>query len=122
MKQTEANPWTLVAESAGGTLVEGEVRNLTNYGAFMELEEGIDGLLHVSDMSWTRKISHPSECVEKGQKVIAFHAEIRVLSQLGRNRVRCNHGQDHVRTALWTWRGCFHSRGLEHRDILPCGP
>ena len=50
-----------------GTLVTGTVRNLTNYGAFIEIEEGIDGLLHVSDMSWTRKISHPSEVVEKGQ-------------------------------------------------------
>jgi len=50
-------------------LVEGKVRNLTNYGAFVELEEGIDGLLHVSDMSWTRKISHPNEMLEKGQSV-----------------------------------------------------
>jgi small subunit ribosomal protein S1 len=58
-----------------GTLVEGTVRNLTNYGAFIEIEEGIDGLLHVSDMSWTRKISHPSEVVEKGQTV-----ECKVLS------------------------------------------
>jgi small subunit ribosomal protein S1 len=52
-----------------GTVIRGVVRNLTNYGAFIEIEEGIDGLLHVSDMSWTRKISHPSEVVEKGQEV-----------------------------------------------------
>jgi small subunit ribosomal protein S1 len=52
-----------------GSDVVGKVRNLTNYGAFIELEEGIDGLLHVSDMSWTRKISHPSERLEKGQEV-----------------------------------------------------
>ena len=50
-------------------MVEGTVRNLTNYGAFIEIEEGIDGLLHVSDMSWTRKIGHPNEVLEKGQKV-----------------------------------------------------
>ncbi len=50
-------------------MVKGKVRNLTNYGAFIEIEEGIDGLLHVSDMSWTRKIGHPSEVVEKGQEV-----------------------------------------------------
>jgi small subunit ribosomal protein S1 len=50
-------------------MVKGRVRNLTNYGAFIEIEEGIDGLLHVSDMSWTRKIGHPSEVVEKGQEV-----------------------------------------------------
>jgi small subunit ribosomal protein S1 len=52
-----------------GTMVKGTVRNLTNYGAFIEIEEGIDGLLHVSDMSWTRKVSHPSEVVEKGQMI-----------------------------------------------------
>jgi len=70
MKQTQANPWDKVADRYPiGTLVEGNVRNLTNYGAFIEIEEGIDGLLHVSDMSWTRKISHPSEVVEKGQSV-----------------------------------------------------
>jgi small subunit ribosomal protein S1 len=70
MKQTQENPWTRVAEKYPvDMLVEGKVRNLTNYGAFIELEEGIDGLLHVSDMSWTRKISHPSEMLEKGQAV-----------------------------------------------------
>jgi small subunit ribosomal protein S1 len=70
MKQTQDNPWDKVADRYPiGTLVEGNVRNLTNYGAFIEIEEGIDGLLHVSDMSWTRKISHPSEVVEKGQSV-----------------------------------------------------
>jgi small subunit ribosomal protein S1 len=70
MKQTQANPWDKVADRyPPGTLVSGTVRNLTNYGAFIEIEEGIDGLLHVSDMSWTRKISHPSEVVEKGQTI-----------------------------------------------------
>src|SRR5204863_7707349 len=64
------NPWTKVAERYPiDAMVSGKVRNLTNYGAFVELEEGIDGLLHVSDMSWTRKISHPSEMLEKGQAV-----------------------------------------------------
>ena len=70
MKQTQTNPWDKVADRyPPGTLVTGTVRNLTNYGAFIEIEEGIDGLLHVSDMSWTRKISHPSEVVEKGQTI-----------------------------------------------------
>lgn len=70
MKQTQENPWTRVAEKYPvDKIVEGKVRNLTNYGAFVELEEGIDGLLHVSDMSWTRKISHPNEMLEKGQEV-----------------------------------------------------
>ncbi|MDY0167019.1 MAG: 30S ribosomal protein S1 [Thermoguttaceae bacterium] len=76
MKQTQDNPWDLVAERyPPGTVVKGVVRNLTNYGAFIEIEEGIDGLLHVSDVSWTRKITHPNEVVEKGQEV-----ECRVLS------------------------------------------
>ncbi|MGB4257509.1 MAG: 30S ribosomal protein S1 [Phycisphaerae bacterium] len=70
MKQTETNPWTKVAEKyPPNPIIEGKVRNLTNYGAFIEIEEGIDGLLHVSDMSWTKKISHPSEVLKKGDTV-----------------------------------------------------
>jgi small subunit ribosomal protein S1 len=70
MKQVQPNPWDQVAERyPQGTVITGTVRNLTNYGAFIEIEEGIDGLLHVSDMSWVRKVSHPSEVVQKGQKV-----------------------------------------------------
>jgi small subunit ribosomal protein S1 len=70
MKQTQVNPWDQVAgKYPQGTLVEGTVRNLTNYGAFIEIEEGIDGLLHISDMSWTRKIGHPNEILEKGQRI-----------------------------------------------------
>ncbi len=70
VKQTEVNPWTLVKEKyPPGHLVEGVVQNLANYGAFIEIEEGIDGLLHVSDMSWTQKIGHPSEVLKKGDKV-----------------------------------------------------
>jgi len=73
MKQTEINPWTLVKDKyPAGTIIKGRVRNLTNYGAFVEIEEGIDGLLHVSDMSWTKKISHPSEVLKKGEKVEAM--------------------------------------------------
>jgi small subunit ribosomal protein S1 len=76
MKQTQDNPWDKVADRyPPGAMVNGKVRNLTNYGAFIEIEEGIDGLLHVSDMSWTRKVSHPSEAVEKGQEI-----ECKVLS------------------------------------------
>ena len=70
MKQTQSNPWDQVAQKyPPNTMIEGTVRNLTNYGAFIEIEEGIDGLLHISDMSWTRKIGHPNEVLEKGQKV-----------------------------------------------------
>jgi small subunit ribosomal protein S1 len=70
MKQVQPNPWDKVADRyPQGTVITGTVRNLTNYGAFIEVEEGIDGLLHVSDMSWVRKVSHPSEVVNKGDKV-----------------------------------------------------
>ena len=70
MKQTEVNPWELVSEKyPPGTIIEGKVRNLANYGAFIEIEPGIDGLLHVSDISWTQKISHPNEIFKKGDMV-----------------------------------------------------
>ena len=68
MKQTQENPWDRATDRyPPGAIVKGTVRNLTNYGAFIEIEEGIDGLLHVSDMSWTRKISHPNEMVQRGR-------------------------------------------------------
>jgi len=72
MKQAEANPWTQVEEKYPvGKKIKGKVRNMTTYGAFVELEEGIDGLLHVSDMSWTKKITHPSAMLKKGDEVEA---------------------------------------------------
>lgn len=70
MKQTQENPWDHVAERyPPGSIVKGIVRHLTNYGAFVELEEGVDGLLHITDMSWTRKITHPSEILQRGQEI-----------------------------------------------------
>ncbi len=70
IKQTQSNPWDDITDRFPvDSVVTGKVRNLTNYGAFIELEEGIDGLLHVSDMSWVRKISHPNEMMEKGDEV-----------------------------------------------------
>jgi small subunit ribosomal protein S1 len=70
MKQCQSNPWDEVAKRyPPGTQVSGVVRNLTNYGAFIEIEDGIDGLLHVSDMSYVRKVSNPSEVVQKGSKL-----------------------------------------------------
>lgn len=70
MKQTEVNPWELVSEKyPPGHVIEGVVRNLTNYGAFVEIEPGIDGLLHVSDLSWTKKVTHANEVLQKGQAV-----------------------------------------------------
>ncbi|WP_428939189.1 30S ribosomal protein S1 [Fontivita pretiosa] len=72
MKQVEENPWERVAEKyPPGSVVKGKVRNIANYGAFVEIEEGIDGLLHVSDLSWTKKIGHPSEVLKKGEEIQA---------------------------------------------------
>ncbi|MBN1909788.1 MAG: S1 RNA-binding domain-containing protein, partial [Pirellulales bacterium] len=96
MKQTQENPWDQVAgRYPPESLVTGTVRNLTNYGAFVEIEEGIDGLLHVSDMSWTRKISHPSEVVEKGQEI-----ECKVIS-VDQNRRRIALGLKQLSEDPW---------------------
>lgn len=77
MKQTEVNPWELVAEKyPPNTVVEGKVRNLASYGAFVEIEPGIDGLLHVSDLSWTRKLAHPNEMLDKGDSVRCVVLEV----------------------------------------------
>ncbi len=77
MRQTEANPWdTVQGRYPVGSRITGQVRNFTSYGAFVELEDGIDGMIHVSDMSWTRKINHPSEVLEKGEEVDAVVLEV----------------------------------------------
>jgi small subunit ribosomal protein S1 len=77
VRQLETNPWDdAMAKYPVGTKVSGKVRNLTSYGAFVELEEGIDGMIHVSDISWTRKINHPSESLKKGDEVEAVVLEI----------------------------------------------
>ena len=73
VRQLESNPWDeLEAKYPIGATVKGEVRNLTPYGAFLGMEEGIDGMIHVSDLSWTRKINHPSEVIKKGDEVEAI--------------------------------------------------
>ncbi len=77
MKQVEENPWDVVeTKYPVGTIIRGKVRNLTNFGAFVEIEEGIDGLLHVSDMSWTKKVAHPSELLKKGDTVEAIVLQV----------------------------------------------
>ncbi len=85
MKQLETNPWeTLHTKYPVGAQVEGRVRNLTDFGAFVEVEDGIDGLIHVSNMSWTKRVKHPSEVLKKGDKVkaviLAIEPENRRLS------------------------------------------
>ncbi len=85
LKQLESNPWeTLHEKFPVGTIVEGKVRNLTDFGAFIEIEDGIDGLVHVSNLSWTKRVKHPSEVLKKGDKVkaivLAIEPEQRRLS------------------------------------------
>ena len=100
MKQTEVNPWDRVEEKYPvGTVLRGRVRNLTSYGCFVELEEGIDGLLHISDMSWTKKVTHPSEVVKKGDLVecvvLAVDKEKRRIS-LGLKQLEADPWQDEI--------------------------
>jgi small subunit ribosomal protein S1 len=97
MKQTQQNPWEKVAaDYPPGAIVKGVVRNLTNYGAFIEIDDGIDGLLHVTDMSWTRKVTHPSEMVDKGQEI-----ECKVLS-VDQQRRRIALGLKQMADDPWT--------------------
>jgi len=82
LRQLEANPWDKAQEKyPQGTRVKGKIRNLTSYGAFIELEEGLDGMIHVSDISWTRKINHPSEVLKKGDEVEAVVLEVDKANQ-----------------------------------------
>ena len=82
MRQTEENPWEVAAlKYPIGSLVKGKVRNFTSYGAFVEIEEGVDGMIHVSDMSWTRKINHPSELLKKNDEVETVVLEIDANNQ-----------------------------------------
>src|SRR3989454_5604831 len=82
VRQLETNPWDRALEKyPPGTRVKGKIRNLTSYGAFIELEEGLDGMIHVSDISWTRKINHPSEVLKKGDEVEAVVLEVDKANQ-----------------------------------------
>jgi small subunit ribosomal protein S1 len=77
LKQTEPNPWDLIASKYRvGDRIKGTVRNITDFGAFVEVEEGIDGLVHISDLSWTKRVKHPSEVVDKGDDVEAVILKI----------------------------------------------
>jgi small subunit ribosomal protein S1 len=82
IRQLESNPWDNAEQKyPPGTKVQGKIRNLTSYGAFIELEEGLDGMIHVSDISWTRKINHPSEVFKKGDDVEAQVLEVDKANQ-----------------------------------------
>jgi small subunit ribosomal protein S1 len=97
MKQVEVDPWVTIEERyRTGTRVTGKVRNLTDFGAFIELEPGVDGLLHISDMSWTRNVGHPSEIVKKGQEI-----ETQILS-IDRDNKRISLGLRQIQPDPWT--------------------
>ena len=82
LRATEPNPWEQVAETYSvGNKIKGVVRNLTDFGAFVEIVPGVDGLVHISDMSWTRRINHPSEVVQKGEEVEALITSIDSYNQ-----------------------------------------
>jgi len=97
IRQLEPNPWDMVRHNYPiGARVRGKVRNMTTYGAFIELEEGIDGMVHVSDMSWTRKINHPSELLKKGDEVDAIVLDVDPQQQ------RISLGMKQLATDPWT--------------------
>jgi small subunit ribosomal protein S1 len=96
LKQVEPDPWsTLDLKYPPGTRLRGKVRNLTNFGAFVEIEDGIDGLVHVSDMSWTKRVMHPSEVVKKGDEI-----EVVVL-KIDRDERRISLGLKHTMSDPW---------------------
>ncbi|HKZ71539.1 MAG TPA: 30S ribosomal protein S1 [Nitrospirota bacterium] len=97
LKQAESNPWDTVENKyPAGTIIEGKVRNLTEFGAFVGLEEGIDGLIHISDMSWLKHIKHPSEVLKKGQSVKA------VVLKVDKEKQRISLGLKQVMGDPWT--------------------
>jgi small subunit ribosomal protein S1 len=114
MKQLMENPWENLAEKyPAGTVVEGRVRNLTDFGAFVEIEDGIDGLVHVSNLSWTKRIKHPSEIVKKGEKVKAV-----VLGVEPQNR-RLSLGIKQLQPDVWESFFATHRVGdVVHGKIL----
>ena len=110
LRQLETNPWDMVRHNYPvGARVHGKVRNMTTYGAFVELEEGIDGMVHVSDMSWTRKINHPSEMLKKGDEVDA------IVLDLDPSQQRISLGMKQLATDPWTDIDSFFRIG----DVVP---
>jgi small subunit ribosomal protein S1 len=114
MKQLLENPWEHLSERyPSGTVVEGRVRNLTDFGAFIEIEDGIDGLVHVSNLSWTKRVKHPSEVVKKGEKVKAV-----VLGVEPQNR-RLSLGIKQLQPDVWETFFATHRVGdVVHGKVL----
>ncbi len=117
LRQLEANPWDKAQEKyPAGTRVKGKIRNLTSYGAFIELEEGLDGMIHVSDMSWTRKINHPSEVHQEGRRSRSRRAG----SGQGQPAHRRRHEAAHARP-VGRHRPALQGRRPRHRQCHQAG-
>ena len=110
MKQFEVNPWEGIATRyPPGTVLRGRVRNITHFGAFVEIEPGIDGLVHVSDLSWTKTIRHPSELIKKRQELSV------VVLDVDEKRQRIALGHKQIETNPWTNLASVYETGTDHR-------
>lgn len=106
MKQLEPDPWENIAERyPPGTVMRGKVRNITNFGVFVEIEPGIDGLVHISDLSWTKRIKHPSDMVKKGQELDV------VVLNIDTEERRISLGHKQVDTNPWNQFGQVYAEG-----------
>src|SRR5579859_7220409 len=114
MKQLEANPWeSLVEKYPVGSTVEGRVRNLTDFGAFIEIEDGIDGLVHVSNLSWTKRVKHPSEVLKKGDRVKA------VVLAIEPDKRRLSLGVKQLQPDVWeSFFASHHIGDVVHGKVL----
>jgi len=109
MKQLEVNPWEGIAERyAPGTVLNGVVRNITHFGVFVEIEPGIDGLVHISDLSWTKKIRHPGELTRKRQEMTV------VVLDVDENHRRISLGHKQIETNPWTGLATVYEEGTDH--------
>src|ERR1700740_2791223 len=114
LKQLEQNPWEQLHEKyPGSSVVEGKVCNLTGFGAFIEIEDGIDGLVHVSNLSWTKRVKHPSEVLKKGDRVKA------VVLAIEPDKRRLSLGVKQLQPDVWeTFFGTHHVGDVVHGKVL----
>lgn len=113
MKQLKPDPWQGIAQRyPAGTVLRGKVRNITNFGVFVEIEPGIDGLVHISDLSWTKRVRHPSEMIRKGQELDV------VILNVDENERRISLGHKQVQTNPWTQFANIYSEGAETKATI----
>ena len=113
MKQFEVNPWEgIAARYPPGTVLRGHVRNMTHFGAFIEIEPGIDGLVHVSDLSWTKNVRHPSEVVKRKQEISV------VVLDVDEKRQRIALGHKQIETNPWTNLSMVYEKGSDHQGKI----